>query len=52
MCPENEDVSSVINLMIFLWKKNMIIMKIVMKNLIMIMTITASVTVVVAIRSS
>ena len=45
--PKNEDdVSSVINVIVYLWKKKLIIMKIAITNPIIIMTMTTSVTVI------
>ena len=47
ICPENEgDISSVITVVAWLWKKKMIIMKTVVTNPILIMTTTTSVTVI------
>ena len=47
ICPEKEDdVSSVINVIVYLWKKKLIITKTVMTNPVMIMMMTASVTVI------
>ena len=43
ICPENEDdVSSVINVIVYLWKKKLIFIKTAMANPIMIMLTTTS----------